>query len=217
MKKKTLKSNHKFSNLKLKSKISPPLSGKYIPQLSIIKDKETILASFWQRASAFSIDILFIGTIYVIIANILPLFGLHLINFDVKGIRDIQISGRGWSTKIIVALPTFYFTFLNYFTNGKTIGKWIMRIRVVSIYHHRISFWHCFERALGYAAAGVEIGLGFLQIFWTTNRMCLQDQIAETIVIQEKPIKKKLKHSHIPMKPGTGGLPHPFPIPVIEI
>jgi uncharacterized RDD family membrane protein YckC len=169
---------------------------RYVPQHSIITDKETILATFWQRALAIIIDIILIASLYIIIVSSFPLFGLHIVNFDVKGFRNMEVTRHGGSTKIFATLPTLYFTLLPYFTNGKTLGKWIMRIRVVSMYHHRISFWHCFERALGYAAAGVEIGLGFLQIFWTTNRMCLQDQIAETVVVQEKRVVKKPTNKH---------------------
>src|ERR1700722_16026468 len=39
------------------------------------------------------------------------------------------------------------------------------------------------ERGLGYGAAVLELGLGFLQFFWDRNRMCAQDRLAETIVI----------------------------------
>ena len=44
------------------------------------------------------------------------------------------------------------------------------------------------ERALGYGAAVLELGLGFLQFFWSPNRMCAQDRLAETIVID---VRKK--------------------------
>jgi hypothetical protein len=32
----------------------------------------------------------------------------------------------------------------------------------------------------------LEGGLGFLQFFWSDNRMCAQDRLAETIVIDER-------------------------------
>jgi hypothetical protein len=43
-----------------------------------------------------------------------------------------------------------------------------------------------FERALGYGAGVLEGGLGFLQFFWDRNRMCAQDRLAETIVIDTR-------------------------------
>jgi hypothetical protein len=46
-----------------------------------------------------------------------------------------------------------------------------------------MGLWQSVERGLGYGAAVLEGGLGFLQFFWDPNRMCAQDRLAETIVI----------------------------------
>ncbi len=46
-----------------------------------------------------------------------------------------------------------------------------------------MGLWQSIERGLGYGAAVLELGLGFLQFFWDRNRMCAQDRLAETIVI----------------------------------
>ena len=172
---------------------------KYKPLHPIIDEHETILANFWRRFLAFIIDLIVIMALIAILINIIDFLGLQLTKVSIKGFHEIEINAVGASETGIsflkigfASIPTIYFTLMNYFSNGKTIGKWIMRIRIVSLYHHRISFWHCVERALGYAASALEAGLGFLQIFWNSNRMCLHDRIAETIVIQEKrKIKKK--------------------------
>ena len=62
----------------------------------------------------------------------------------------------------------------------------LARTRIVSLQHRRLGFWQSIERALGYGAAILEGGLGFLQFFWSENRMCAQDRLAETIVIDER-------------------------------
>lgn len=169
---------------------------KYTPQLSVLTGEEVILAESWQRLLAFLIDFVTIIGLFVIVINIIDFIGPHLNKVNIKGIDEVEIKADGISEiginylKIgFASIPTIYFALLNYFTNGKSLGKWIMRIRVISLYHHKISFWHCAERALGYAASTLELGLGFLQIFWNPNRMCLHDRIAETIVIRDK--KKK--------------------------
>jgi hypothetical protein len=46
-----------------------------------------------------------------------------------------------------------------------------------------MGLWQSLERSLGYGAAVLEGGLGFLQYFWSENRMCAQDRLAETIVV----------------------------------
>ncbi len=161
---------------------------KYIPLHPVVKEEETILATFWQRAWAISIDFISISILVALIEGICAAFGFHV---KLSDLENLKVAGHEGSSKIFATIPTLYFALMNYFTNGRTIGKWMMHIRVESIYHNRISFWHCVERALGYAASTLEIGLGFLQIFWNPNRMCLHDRIAETIVIIEKKEKKK--------------------------
>ena len=61
-----------------------------------------------------------------------------------------------------------------------------MRIRVVSLAHRHITFWHAVERALGYGAAALELGFGFVQFFIHPYRRCAQDRLAETIVVTER-------------------------------
>jgi len=170
----------------------------YKPLHPIIDENETTLATFWRRLWAFLLDIIVITMIISMLAIILKIMGYDIKHVSLKGLRDIDIEAEGLSENAkslikegFACVPTIYFALMTYFAKGKTIGKWIMRIRIVSLYHHRISFWHCLERALGYVASTLELGLGFLQIFWNPNRMALHDRIAETIVIREK---KKVKN-----------------------
>jgi len=93
--------------------------------------------------------------------------------------------------KIIFGLlPVIYFTFSFYFFNGKSIGKFFCRLRVVSLYHEHLGLWHCIERSLGYFASGLEFGFGYIQAYWNPNRMSLHDKIGETIVVN-LPKKKR--------------------------
>ena len=72
---------------------------------------------------------------------------------------------------------------VHYFGNGRTPGKWIARTKIVSLTGERMGLWQSFERVLGYGTAVLELGVGFLQYFWDRNRMCAQDRLAETIVV----------------------------------
>lgn len=89
---------------------------------------------------------------------------------------------RHWYSILFLAV---YFALSTYVSNGRTIGKWIFGIRVVSLVHHRISLWHAFERALGYGASFLEFGFGFIQFFIHPNRRTVHDRIAETIVVND--------------------------------
>jgi uncharacterized RDD family membrane protein YckC len=84
-----------------------------------------------------------------------------------------------WQHSLRVALLCLF----NFIGIGCTPGKWVARTRAVSLTHHRLGLWQSIERALGYGAAVLEGGLGLLQFFWSENRMCVQDRLAETIVV----------------------------------
>ena len=82
-----------------------------------------------------------------------------------------------------IIVLVLYYGIATYLGNGQTPGKWVARTRAVSLTHERMGLWQSIERALGYGAAVLECGLGFLQYFWSPNRMCAQDRLAETIVV----------------------------------
>jgi uncharacterized RDD family membrane protein YckC len=90
-----------------------------------------------------------------------------------------------------IVIPVLYFGIFLWQGNGRTPGKRILKIRVVSLVHTHLSFWHSVERALGYGAAALEGGFGFLQYFIHPYRRCAQDRLAETIVVTERGYQQK--------------------------
>jgi uncharacterized RDD family membrane protein YckC len=79
-----------------------------------------------------------------------------------------------------------YFGLFLRFTDGRTPGKILLGIRVVSLTHDRLSFWQSVERGLGYGASALEGGLGFVQYFLNPNHQCAHDRLAETIVVRTR-------------------------------
>jgi uncharacterized RDD family membrane protein YckC len=132
------------------------------------------LATFGQRFLGFYADLVLVVLVWAPLEASWRVFVLKEQNAHVKW--DFHEPGN-----ILVAV--LYYGLLNYFGNGRTPGKWLARTRVVSLTHERMGFWQSIERTLGYGAAVLEGGLGFLQYFWSENRMCAQDRLAETIVI----------------------------------
>jgi len=147
------------------------------------------LAPFGRRLAALLIDmVLVFGTYKPAMA------GLHFLLFDVMGMHeDLYHSAHvhaefrfdmmeelAWALWLVL-----YFGLWVWQTNGKTLGKWLLRIRIVSLTHERIALWQSVERALGYGASALEAGFGFLQYFLYPNHRCVHDRIAETIVIAE--------------------------------
>ena len=161
-----------------------------------LEDREITIASFKSRILSFLLDVIIICLIYVILQLLFQFLGFQVNAIEVKNFTHVEFESEnlGNTTKffikcILISIPTIYFTFTTFFLKGQTLGKKIFKIRVVSLYHDRIGFWHCLERSLGYVASTLEFGLGFIQAIWNNNRMTLHDKIAETTVI--KVIKQK--------------------------
>jgi uncharacterized RDD family membrane protein YckC len=151
------------------------------------------LAPFGRRLAAYAFDLFALSLIYLPLSALLQywLIGrLHLdqdlyssahvhIRFEVKETLDLL-----WIVWLIL-----YFGLIVFKTNGLTPGKRLLRIRVVSLTHPRLTLWQSIERALGYGASMLEAGFGFLQYFIEPNHRCVHDRIAETIVVSD-PVPK---------------------------
>lgn len=138
------------------------------------------LASFRSRALAFLLD-----TVLVLIVLTLPSAWALTQRVD-KGPLTLSFEFGGL---VSVVLAVTYFGLGTYLGKGRTIGKYLFGIRVVSLLHSHMSLWHSFERALGYAASSLEAGFGFFQFFTHPNRQTVHDRIAETIVVVSRPRK----------------------------
>jgi uncharacterized RDD family membrane protein YckC len=159
-------------------------------------DNEFVLATIKKRFVAFLVDWIILILIYFSMIIIFALFDMAISKIDVHSIFEVEIEMDNTPSYLITflkilfgLLPVFYFTISFYFCNGQTIGKYFLKIRILSLYHEHIGLWHCIERSLGYFASALEFGFGFIQAFWNPNRMTLHDKIGETIVI-ELPVKK---------------------------
>jgi len=173
----------------------------YTSRHEIHESNEFVLASVKRRFFAFIIDWTVLVLFYFLIILVFALFGMSLTKINVESMFevDLDISNAPHFLvnvmKIIFGLlPVIYSTVSFYFFNGRSIGKYFCRLRVISLYHKHIGLWHCIERSLGYFASGLEFGFGFIQAYWNTNRMALHDKIGETVVIKI-PRKKKSKRN----------------------
>ena len=167
------------------------------------------LAEFWQRAVAFLIDCFLMAVLLSVILT-LGLNGWQKLrqmqgnsgpaDYHLPVVKEIPVPvNGGMEVQLIniegnevihvaatVAVPVLYCGVLLWTGKGRTPGKRLLKIRVVSLAHRHITFWHAVERALGYGAAALELGFGFVQFFIDPYRRCAQDRLAETIVVTER-------------------------------
>lgn len=76
-----------------------------------------------------------------------------------------------------------YFITTIAFFKGQTIGKRLLKIRVIRLNNKPIGLFFAFERFGGYAAGFATGLLGFFQMLWDANRQAIHDKIAGTVVI----------------------------------
>jgi uncharacterized RDD family membrane protein YckC len=153
-------------------------------------DNEFVLATIRKRFAAFLIDWLVLIVIYFCIMIIFSLLNMDISKINVHGIFDVEVEMNNTPSYLITflkflfgLLPVIYFTISFYFWKGRTVGKYFLKLKVLSLYHVSPGFWHCLERSLGYFASALEFGFGYIQAFWNPNRMTLHDKIGETVVI----------------------------------
>jgi uncharacterized RDD family membrane protein YckC len=143
------------------------------------------LASLWQRVLGYLLDLLIAVLIWFSIEFSWRYFHLH--EKDIHLVWDFHEAGN-------LVVMVLYWGLANYLGNGQSPGKWVARTRVVSITSERMGLWQSIERALGYGAAILELGMGFMQFFWDRNRMCAQDRLAETIVIDVRKMRHRAEN-----------------------
>jgi hypothetical protein len=122
---------------------------------------------------------------------------------EVRGVRaylsrfaeDLGL-GFGWGA--------LYFSVFMTWWKGRTPGKRLFRLRVVRLDRGEITWWTALERYGGYAAGFATGLLGFIQVFWDSNRQATHDRIAGTVVVQDgkPPVPGRWRPlSTIPMAP----------------
>lgn len=153
------------------------------------------LAPFRRRAVAFLMDLAIGAVLFMVVAAGLVYAtsgGRGELRFTTPATRAAQsrrdvanVPLKFFGNWYSVVWWVLYFGSATYLGNGRTPGKRLLRIRVVSLVHRRVSLWHAFERALGYGASALEFGFGFVQYFIHPNRRTVHDRIAETIVVAD--------------------------------
>jgi uncharacterized RDD family membrane protein YckC len=91
---------------------------------------------------------------------------------------DIGLS-YGWAIVYFSLLPAWW--------RGQTVGKRLLKLRVVELTGKPMTVLRSLRRFGGYAASMATFGLGFLQMLRDPNRQGLQDRAAHTVVLDERP------------------------------
>jgi hypothetical protein len=96
-------------------------------------------------------------------------------------------AGLGWGIVYFSLLPAWW--------NGQTLGKKLLRLRVIELTGQPLTVMRSLRRYGGYAAGMATGGIGFAQALWDVNRQAIQDRVAHTVVVD--------------LRAGTAGPPPP--------
>ena len=171
------------------------------------------LARFGRRFVAYFIDLFLVFATYGPAISLLMAALPEKTDYDRDlaphvhfhtGLSRAQIPHIAWTLWLVL-----YFGLIMWRWNGRTPGKWLMGIRVVSLTHRRMGLWQSIERALGYGASMLEGGFGFFQYFMNANRLCTHDRIAETIVVRAPRKPKKPFPPNFRSRRPHPAQPHP--------
>ncbi len=112
---------------------------------------------------------------YLIDFAVITLFFTFLVAAGMKEIPDF-LAQTGMA---------FYFIILWVFWDGRTVGKKIMKIKIITIEGKSITPGKAILRYLGYIISSLGAFLGFLWIIWDKNHQGWHDKIAKTLVVKE--------------------------------
>jgi uncharacterized RDD family membrane protein YckC len=85
----------------------------------------------------------------------------------------------GWVGALIVLLLVAWW-------RGQTVGKKLLKLRVLELNGAPMTVLRCLKRYGGYAAGMATGGIGFAQVLWDPNRQALHDKAAHTAVFDER-------------------------------
>lgn len=152
----------------------------------------TVYAGFWLRFWAYLVDIAI--TTAVTAAIIKPLF--HLVSLPI-GTGTLSIYGI---TKLVLFL--LYFILMTKFTNGQTLGKMILGLRVISTTEETLSWGTIlFREGVGrYILQAIPGGVLYLITAFTPKKQGIADMFSDTYVVKEDSIQLIKELTELPLQ-----------------
>jgi uncharacterized RDD family membrane protein YckC len=148
-------------------------------------------AGFWRRFVAYMIDGVIISIIFIVLA-----FGAGVAFFagtlssgsnvwmaeiaDPEKMTSLSL----WLWMLSTFINIFYFTYF-YGSTGRTPGKMLLGLQVVSIEGGPVSYGTAFLRSASYLVSSLFFCLGFLWIGFDARKQGWHDKIAGTVVIMK--------------------------------
>jgi len=169
-------------------------------------------AGFWRRFVAYVIDGFIISVVFIILAIVagVAYFAGAMSTNNQLWIAQLTDPERMASFTVWIWLFTLlmdiaYFTYFHGST-GRTPGKMLLGLQVVSTDGAPISYGTAFLRSVGYLVSSIVFCLGYIWIAWDKKKQGWHDKIAGTVVIVRE---AQGNSAGISISDGEGSASHP--------
>ena len=139
-------------------------------------------AGFISRLLAFSIDIIIIVVVLIFTGWLLTTMSTF---FQLQILESISTFFQIWVTSIIVILFSAGYYIFFWTLVGRTPGKLLLGLRVISRNGRPITFWQALRRYVGYFLSAIAIYIGYLWILIDNRRQGWHDKLAGTYVVYD--------------------------------
>jgi len=153
------------------------------------KDEGILWGGFFRRCSAFSVDLTIVSLLCLF------LFYLSYVGYQVglaahdRTVSDDPISFVKLAFFGYLLVAAGYFV-LFHGMDGRTIGKWLLGLRVVGRDHRPITYTQALIRCFGYLLSAF-FAIGFVWILLNRKKRSWHDLLARTWVVRESSLRGK--------------------------
>lgn len=141
------------------------------------RDYRFAYGGFFLRLMAYLIDILVVSSIFQIISA--------MVYID----TDLNFFGFPIRTLVKLAITLLYFFLMTYITKGRTLGKYILGLRVISLTSDRLSLSQIFLREVCGRFVQDKIKIIYLFVGISPKKQSVFDMLLDTTVVKENIFK----------------------------
>jgi uncharacterized RDD family membrane protein YckC len=145
-------------------------------------------AGFWRRLVAYVIDGVIINIIFgVLLMTVFFALFMDAMSGDSTVMFSAMMRGESLSFLGLVVFSFYIVLLISYFTyfhgiNGRTPGKMLLGLQVVSVDGTPVSFGIAFLRSVGYLVSAIFY-IGFIWAAFDRKKQGWHDKIAATVVV----------------------------------
>jgi uncharacterized RDD family membrane protein YckC len=158
-------------------------------------------AGFWRRLVAYVIDGVIINIIFAVLLIIVIIAHLAGAASDGTAVFSAMMNAESLSFTGVAVFGFYIVLFIGYFTyfhgiNGRTPGKMLLGLQVLSVDGTPVGFGIAFLRSVGYLLSAIFY-IGFIWAAFDRKKQGWHDKIAATVVII-RPVESKTAGLTIP-------------------